>query len=335
MRTIVLLTAMLLASAIAWAQTQSTPPPASAQPTSPQTQNPAASGSQTPANPQQPAPAVGNHRVLQAKSQDELKAYQDAIAKTDAAQAEAAAKDFAAKFPNSDLRGALYIRAMNIYAQAGNSEKVIELGREAIAADPINPVPLMEVASTLSETTRDTDLDREQRLAEAAKDAHAAIDNLDTGLLLPANPDPEKVAGAKRTILTNSYTALGVVGMSRNDYSAAAGDFQKAIDASKDNPEAVLYLRLSVAQDKLKDYQQALDSANKAVQYAPAGTPAQSLAKQQQERLQKLINADNPGAAGAPPGPPSPTPFPGAQTSPTPGAPAGSSPIPGQSTQPR
>lgn len=332
MRTTALLTALLLASAIGW--TQTAPAPGTpAQPTPPQGQTPAQNGTQTPANAQQPAPATGNHRVLQAKTKEEVTAYDDAKTKTDPAQAEAAAKDFAAKFPDSELRSALYQRAMNLYAQGGNSEKVVELGRLAIAADPINPIPLMEVASTLAETTRDTDLDREQRLAEAAKDAQAAIDNLDTGLLLPPNPDPEKVAGAKRTILTNSYTALGMVSMSRNDYSAAAGDFQKAIDAGKDNPEAVLYLRLSVAQDKQKDYQRALDSANKAVQYAPAGTPAQSLAKQQQERLQKLIEAENPSAAQ--PGPPSPTPIPGAQTNPTPGAPAGTSPIPGQSTPPR
>src|SRR5579863_9531010 len=106
MRPTALLTAMLLASAIAWAtQTQTPPPPASTQPASTQTQPPAASGTQAPANAQAPAPAVGNHRVLQAKSQDELKAYQDAITKTDPAQAEAAAKDFATKFATSDLRG--------------------------------------------------------------------------------------------------------------------------------------------------------------------------------------------------------------------------------------
>ena len=254
--------------------------------------------------------------MLQAKTQDELKAYQDAASKTDPAQAEAAASDFATKFPASELRAALYMRVMNMYAQANNSDKVIDNGRLAIAADPTNPVPLMEVASTLAETTRDTDLDREQRLAEAAKDAHAAIDNVDTGLLVPANADPARVAGAKRTILTNSYDTLAMVDMSRNDYQSAVTNLQKAIDQSKENPEAVLYLRLSVAQDKLQQYPQALDSANKAVQYSKEGGTAQSLAKQQQERLQKLIAAQ-PGAAK-----PAGAPAPGAQANPaaTPGA---------------
>jgi tetratricopeptide (TPR) repeat protein len=232
-----------------------------------------------------------------------MKAYQDAFAKTDPAQMEAAADDFAAKYPNSELRASLYQRAMNLFAQSNDTEKVIITGRLAIAADPTNPVPLVQVASALAESTRDTDLDREQRLAEAAKDAHAAIDNIDTGLLIPANADPARVEGAKRSILTMAYDTLGMVDMNKNDYASAEQNLQKAIDESKGNPEAVLYLRLSVAQDKLKQYPQALDSADKAVQYSKDGTAAQNLAKQQQARLQKLNGAQAPAGNAATPTP--------------------------------
>jgi tetratricopeptide (TPR) repeat protein len=308
MRTTAFLAAIVLAALTAQAQTSA---PAGNPPQN-QTSGQAPSGQAAGAP---AAPANGGHRMLQPKSQDELKAYQDANTKTDAAQAEAAATDFATKFPTSELRTALYMRVMNMYAQANNTDKVIDVGRLAIAADPTNPIPLMEVASTIAETTHDTDLDREQRLAEAAKDAHAAIDNVDTGLLVPANADPARVASAKRTILTNSYDTLAMVDMSRNDYQSAVTNLQKAIEQSKDNPEAVIYLRLSVAQDKLQQYPQALDSANKAVQYSKDGTSAQSLAKQQQERIQKLIAAQ--GGAGKPAGAVAPAP---ATPSATPGA---------------
>ena len=281
---------------------------APAQSTTPPTQGSAPT--QTPSN-VQATPATGSHRVLQAKTQEELKAYQDAFAKTDPAQLEAAADDFAAKYPNSELRASLYQRAMNLFAQSNDTEKVIITGRLAIAADPTNPVPLVQVASALAESTHDTDLDREQRLAEAAKDAHAAIDNIDTGLLVPANADPARVEGAKRSILTMAYDTLGMVDMNKSDYASAEQNLQKAVDVNKGNPEAVLYLRLSVAQDKLKQYPQALDSANKAVQYSKDGTPAQNLAKQQQERLQKLISAQAPaGNAAAPATQPSQSPSP-------------------------
>jgi tetratricopeptide (TPR) repeat protein len=240
--------------------------------------------------------------MLQAKTQDEMKAYQDATAITDAAQLLAAADAFAVKYPASELRAALYIRALNMYAQQNNVDKLIEVGRKAIAADPINPVPLVQVASALAESTRDTDLDRETRINEAAKDAQAALDNLDTGLIVPPNAPAERIAGAKRNIATMSYDTLGMVAMGKKDYAAAEQNFLKAVDASNAAPEAVVYLRLSVAQDQQKKYPQALESANKAAQYAPEGSPAQNLAKQQQVRLQKLIAAGSSsgGTAAAP-----------------------------------
>src|SRR5271166_1253836 len=299
--------AVLLAANMAVAQANTTPNQTGSSSGQTQGQPAATSASPSPAQ----TPATGGSRVLQAKSQDELKAYQDAIAKTDPAEMAAAADAFAAKYPNSEMRGALYGRAMSLYGQANNAEKLIEEGRKAIAADPTNPVPLVQVAAVLAETARDTDLDREQRLDEAAKDAQAAIDNINTGLIVPPNAPPEKVAAAKTSILTMAYDTLGMVNMNKKDFAAAEQALLKAADASKANPEAVVYLRLSVAQDQLKKYPQALDSANKAVQYAPQGSAALNLAKQQQARVQKLMDA---GSASSPAAPPAAAP---AKTAPT------------------
>ncbi len=233
---------VLLTASMAIAQTNATPA-TSNQPNgqSGQAQGQSGAKSAAPGGAQTQPPAGGSH-VLQAKSQDELKAYQDASSKTDPAEMAAAADAFAAKFPDSELKGTLYVRAMSLYGQANNSDKLIEEGRKAIAATPTNPVPLVQVASVLAETTHDTDLDRDQRLDEAAKDAQAAIDNLNTGLIIPPNAPPERVAGAKASILTMAYDTLGVVSMNKKDYAAAEQFLLKAADASKSNPEAVVYL---------------------------------------------------------------------------------------------
>jgi len=305
MKPTAIITAVLLTALASFAQTASpqTQTQAPSQPAAPQSQS-GASG-QAPAAAQTPPPA--GQKVLQAQSQDEMTAYQEAYAIGDPDKMEAAASAFATKFPNSQLRASLYIKAMNLYAQSNNTDKVIDCGRQAIAADPTNPIPLVQVASALAESTRDTDLDRDQRLAEASKDAQAAIDNIDTGLVLPANADPARVDAAKKSILTMAYDTLGMVDLGKKDYNGAVTNLQKAIAQSAGNPEAVLYLRLSVAQDNLKQYPQALDSANKAVQYSKDGSPAQNLAKQQQTRLQKLMSAQSPAGAA------SPSPAPGAQ----------------------
>lgn len=281
----------------------------------PQSPNNAPSGSS--GKSQAPSSTAGGHKLLQAKSQDELKAYQDATSKTDPAQMNAAADAFAAKYPSSELKAALFVRAMNLYGQANNSEKLIEVGRKAIAADPTNPVPLVQVGTALVEGTRDTDMDRDQRLAEAVKDAQGAIDNI-SQLMAPPDATPERIAAVKASIITMAYDALGMVDLNKGDPAGAEQQFLKAVDASKAQPEAIIFLRLSVAQDKLKKYPEALDSATKALQYAPQGSAAQNLAKQQQERLQKLMAA----ASGT--GIPSSV----APVTPAPNAPAAQTPAP-------
>jgi tetratricopeptide (TPR) repeat protein len=289
----------------------------------PQTVPPNQAPSNAPSSGKQQAPSstANGHKLLQAKSQDELKAYQDAMSKTDPAQMNAAADAFAAKYPSSELKAALFVRAMNLYGQANNAEKLIELGRKAITADPTNPVSLVQVGAALVEGTRDTDMDRDQRLTEAAKDAQGAIDNINQ-LMVPADATPERIAAVKASILTMAYDTLGMVDLNKKDPAGGEQEFLKAVDASKAQPEAVVFLRLSVAQDQLKKYPEALDSANKAVQYAPLGSAAQNLAKQQQERLQKLMAAASGTGIPSSIAPVTPAPNPPAAQTPAQTAPA-------------
>lgn len=278
---------------------------------------------------QAPAAGAGTapaQHLPQAKSKEELDAYNAAAQMADPSQLESAADAFAQKYPNSELRSLLYVRAMNEYQRAGSTQKVIEMGRKAIALDPTNPVPLVNVASALSEDTKEGDPNRQQNMEEAAKDAHAAIDNMNTGLQIPPGTPQDRVDMVKSNISAMAYDALGVVDMDKKDYAAAEADLQKGIEATKAHPDAVLYLRLSVAQDKLGKYPQALESANNALKYAQEGSPEQNLAKQQQARVQKLMSEQG-GAGMAPASSANPT-------NPTPGAPTNSQTAPGATTTP-
>ena len=256
-----------------------------------------ASGNKTPAPAQgaqgTAAPAPAGPHPPQAKSKEEYDAYNLAASKTDPAQAETTADEFAQKFPASELKELLYVRAMNLYQQQNNSAKVIAMGRKAIELNPTDPVSLVAVASALVMDTRDTDLDRDARFAEATKDAQAALDNIDTGLQVPPNVPPDRLAAAKANLRSIAYDTLGVIAMNKKDYAGAEQNFQKAADLMKDQPDSVVYLRLSVAQDNEKKYEAALDSANKAAQYATEGSAEKNLAKQQQARLQKLLADKN------------------------------------------
>ncbi len=271
--------AVLLAATLATAQTGTPQPPA--------------------AQAQSGATAPVQHQP-QAKSKEEFEAYNLAASKTDPAQLEVAADEFVQKFPNSELKELLYVRAMTMYQQQNNSEKVVSTGRKAIELNPTNPVPLVAVASALVMDTRENDLDRDARYAEAGKDAQAALENIDTGLEIPPGVPPERVAAAKANLSSIAYDTLGVIAMNKKDYAKAEQSFQKAADLMKDQPDAVVYLRLSVAQDNEGKYPDALVSANKAVQFSQDGSAEKNLAKQQQARLQKLIAEKAPAPTPAP-----------------------------------
>src|SRR5579862_5664610 len=115
----------------------------------------------------------------QAKTQPEFDAYQKAIVLNDPAAMEAAATDFATKFPDSELRKPLYLTNMRLY-QSSNPDKTVEIGRKVLAIDPDDPEALVTVASVLAERTRDTDLDKDQRLDEAMKMAQRATETINT-----------------------------------------------------------------------------------------------------------------------------------------------------------
>src|ERR1700722_5419980 len=97
MKRIAIMVAMLGMAAWSFGQSDSKPAPGGQ---SGQTAAPAATGPQ-------------GKRPPQAKTQPEFEAYKAAAALTDPAAQEKAADDFAAKFPDSELRAVLYKGAMH------------------------------------------------------------------------------------------------------------------------------------------------------------------------------------------------------------------------------
>ena len=100
----------------------------------------------------QAAPAAGQAAAPQgkrpphAKTQPEFDAYKAAVAQTDPAAVEKAADDFAAKFPDSELRTGLYTVAMERY-QTKDADKMMEMARKVLAIDPDDPAALRRSSS--------------------------------------------------------------------------------------------------------------------------------------------------------------------------------------------
>jgi tetratricopeptide (TPR) repeat protein len=282
---------MLMAmAALAYGQQPAQQTPPASQPAQTQPGSQPAAGQQGAAQTgAAPAAAPQGKRPLQAKTQPEFDAYKAAIANTsDAAAMEKAADDFATKFPDSELRAPLYQMAMRVYQNANNAEKMTEMGRKVLKIDPDDPESLVDVALVLSQRTRDTDLDKDQRLDEATKMAQHALQTIDTDIAPPAGTPAEKIEAYKSFLRSTAYSVIGAVALKRNQFADAEAAFRKSVDAYPASPDPVTILQLALSLDKQNKYPDALKEANHAVELTQEATPLGKMVRQERDRLVAL-----------------------------------------------
>ena len=272
------------------------------QPTGNQGQTGAQSGTAQGAAAQSPATPPAKHPP-QAKTQPEFDAYNKAISTQDPAALEKAADEFAAKFPDSELRILLFKQAMRNYQNANNAEKMQEMGRKVLGIDPDDPEGLITVAQTLTERTRDTDLDKDQKLAEAAKLAQHSLETIETDVTVPPGTPQEKVDAYKGFLRSSAYSVLGTLALNAEKYPQAEDYLKKSIDALPQQPDPLAVLRLALALDRQEKYPEALTQANRAVELTQDGTVAGKTARQERDRLEKLAGGNKQPAPGQNPSP--------------------------------
>lgn len=259
---------------VMWAQQQTTNP-----------QNPPAA--QTGATQTTTPPPA--KRLPQAKTQPEYQAYQAAMAKAnDPAALEAAANDFATKFPDSELRVLLYKQAMSAYRSANNSQKVMEMGRKVLAIDPDSPEALIGVSEILVERTHDSDLDKTQRWAEAEKLLQHSLETIDTDIVVPPNTPQDKVDAFKGDLRSSAYSILGTLASNQEKYPDAESYYHKSLDAFPSQPDPVVVLRLALVLDKQGRYADALKEADKAVELTQQIPSLAETARHEHDRLVEL-----------------------------------------------
>ena len=242
------------------------------------------------------AAAPAGKRPPQAKTQDEFAAYKAAAALTDPAAQEKAAGEFATKFPDSELRPLLYKGVMHAYQQANNADKMMEMAQKVLTFDADDPEALLGVAQVLAERTRDTDLDKDQRLAEARKNAQRALITVDTDVPSGGYP-PEQLNAYKGFLRSEAYAILGTIDFNAKAYADAEGNLRKSIDAFPQQVDPIAVFRLSVALDMQSKYPEALKYANQAVDLTKEGTAAGDAARKERDRLTQLTGGGTPAPA--------------------------------------
>ena len=146
----------------------------------------------------------------------------------------------------------------------------MEMAQKVLAIDPDDPEALLGVAQVLAERTRDTDLDKDQRLAEARKDAQRALVTVDTDIPTRAIRR-SKLNAFKGFLRSEAYEILGTIDFNAKVWADAEGNLRKSIDAFPQQVDPVAVFRLSVALDMQSKYPEALKYANQAVDLTKEG----------------------------------------------------------------
>jgi tetratricopeptide (TPR) repeat protein len=247
------------------------------------------------------AQPAGKH-VPQAKTHPEFNDYNTGYAVAGGAASEKAAADFAAKYPDSELKSYLYAKAMHEYQMENNKPRIQAMGEKVLQFDPDNPIALVLTATVMADELKEpgSDPDKkewEKRVAAIRKNSAHALETINSDFVPGANVTPEQLVAYKKTLESMAHSALGITALKSGEDAAAERELKVAADANTGQPDPYVWYHLALAQDHQKKYAEALVSINQAVQYAGSDPDLAGMVRGEQARLRTLNPTGPPGSA--------------------------------------
>lgn len=196
-----------------------------------------------------------------------------------------AAEALLTKFADSDYKAiALEIEA-EAWQKKNDNAKAITYGEQSLQADPKEYDADNLLANIIAATTRDTDLDKDERLAKAEKYAHDAMDAVNAGKPpLFAKASDAAWAKTKAEAESLSYQALGNVALVRKKTDEAIADFEKGVAA---NPDPILMIRTGRALLAARKPDEAITWFQKAIDAPGIQPQIKDIAEHDKERAEK------------------------------------------------
>jgi tetratricopeptide (TPR) repeat protein len=193
-----------------------------------------------------------------------------------------ACDELVTKFPSSDFKAFALEREGEAYQQKNDNAKAIVYGEQALEADPMNFDADNLLANVLAATTRETDLDKDDKLAKADKYAHDCLTTLE-------GPKPWMYAEAqwpkvKAAATSQAYQALGNAALVRKKTDEAVADFEKGIEA---NPDPILMIRTGRALLTAKKPDEAITWFDKAINAPDVPAQIKNIAQNDKTRAQQ------------------------------------------------
>src|SRR3984957_5789768 len=164
---------------------------------------------------------------------------------------------FVKKFADTDFKAILYTQAAQLAERAGDGTKVIIYSELAIDADPKAYQPMLMISAELARSTRENDLDKDEKLAKAEKYAHQAMEIVPSAPKLNSQiPDPQWEE-IKKEFVGDAHRDLGMIASVKKKYDVAVAEFKQAVEIPGE-PDPATFIRLAAAYNDNKQPDEAL-----------------------------------------------------------------------------
>jgi tetratricopeptide (TPR) repeat protein len=155
-----------------------------------------------------------------------------------------AAEELLTKFADTEFKEIALFSEAQAYKQKNDNPKAQIFAERVLEVNPKNFQATLLVGEILASTTRENDLDREDKLTRAEKYLNDTIETLKT----TPKPNPqlpdEQWNEAKKFMAAEAHNDIGLAELTRKKYDLAIKEFQSAMDL---DPQPAYGVRLASA----------------------------------------------------------------------------------------
>jgi tetratricopeptide (TPR) repeat protein len=196
------------------------------------------------------------------KSQKEFDAVKAMLTAAQASPDEtiAAAESLITGFADTEFKEMALFFEARAYQQKKDMVKAQVYAERVLEINPKNYQTTLMLGEVLAQTTRENDLDKEEKLSKAEKYLTATMENLKTA----AKPNPQMTDKdwdeARQQMTAEAHSALGLIAVVRKKYDVAVAEFKMASDL---DPQPAFLVRQASALQSAGKYDDAIAICDK------------------------------------------------------------------------
>ena len=179
----------------------------------------------------------------------------------------AAVDNLVSKFADTEFKAWALERAAETEQKKGDLTKAMVYAERAAEADSkslYGVQAMLLISGELARTTREFDLDKEEKLARSDKLAKEAMDNIGSAGKPGAQVTDEQWAGVKKDIAAEAHKDLGLGALARKKFDVAIAEFKLAVEGAA-TPDPADMVRLASAYDQAGQFDAAAPWLDKVI----------------------------------------------------------------------